>query len=290
MAWLAGLYKDGLFDQDNFSLDDTSIKAKVHNDEVGISMTSMGQMNNWNKERAADGKDPVWVGIPYPTADDGSISAVFGGSGIGSITGVITKTADEETMKLCLQALDYAYTAEGFLYWNYGIEGETWDYDDERRAQLPAPRNGRHRHRPNDQVQRRYLGLSCIQATNLLYQKNSQAAIEANDTWFYGMGRDTDGQGPVTPAGSGRAASPSPRKNPMNWTCTPPTWPPMWMRAVHHFLTGNKDINDDADWKAIWTDLTATTCPVCWRSVRPATIVIWPVKCPFPAERNDPLF
>ena len=28
-------------------------------------------------------------------------------------------------------------------------------------------------------------GSCCIQATNLLYQKNSQTAIDANNTWFY---------------------------------------------------------------------------------------------------------
>ena len=28
-------------------------------------------------------------------------------------------------------------------------------------------------------------GSCCIQATNLLYQKNSQTAIDANDAWYY---------------------------------------------------------------------------------------------------------
>lgn len=37
---------------------------------------------------------------------------------IGSYTGVITKTADEENMELCLQMLGYAYTQEDFLYFN----------------------------------------------------------------------------------------------------------------------------------------------------------------------------
>ena len=130
VSWLHKLNEEGLFDQDNFSLTDTTIKAKVHDDKVGISMTSMGQLNNWNKEEVAAGREPVWMGIPYPTDDDGNISSIFGGSGIGGYTYMISKTADEETMKLCLQVLDYAYTQEGFLYWNFGVQGVSWDYDE----------------------------------------------------------------------------------------------------------------------------------------------------------------
>ena len=42
VSWLNKLWEEGLLDQDSLSLDDTSIKAKVHNDQVGISITSMG--------------------------------------------------------------------------------------------------------------------------------------------------------------------------------------------------------------------------------------------------------
>lgn len=34
-------------------------------------------------------------------------------------------------MKLCLQMLNYSYTKEGSLYWNYGTEGVSWEYDDQ---------------------------------------------------------------------------------------------------------------------------------------------------------------
>ena len=57
--------------------------------------------------------------------------AVFGGPGVGKHTTVITTTADEDTMKLCLQMLNYAYTEEGMLYWNYGDEGVSWEYDED---------------------------------------------------------------------------------------------------------------------------------------------------------------
>ena len=245
VSWLADLYKDGLYDQDNFSLDDTSIKAKVHNDEVGISMTSMGQMNNWNKERVAAGNEPVWIGIPYPTDDNGEISCVFGGKGIGTFTAVITKCADEETMKTCLQMLDYAYTQEGFLYWNFGTQGETWDYDENGEPYfLPLVKDD-----PDTDPMTKYNGAtwgsSCIQATKLLYEKNSQAAIEANDTWFYSVPEEVS-SGWKWPSGTTFTVEESDELSIIN-TSNIDTYT---SESFANFVTGVKDINDDAEWES----------------------------------------
>ncbi len=171
VSWLNKLWEEGLIDQDMLTEDDTTIKDKIHNDKCGISLTSMGQLNNWNSEREAAGKEAVWIGIPNPTADDGSISSIFGGPGIGTQTTVITKTADEETMKLCLQMLNYAYTDEGFLYWNYGEEGVSWEYDEEGVPTFTSLVTDD----PDTDPMTKYNGLTWggpgVQATNLLYEK-----------------------------------------------------------------------------------------------------------------------
>ncbi len=185
VAWLNKLWNDGLLDQDFLALDDTSIKGKIHNDMTGISITSMGQLNNWNKERVAESKDGVWVGIPYPTGDDGTLSMVFGGAGIGTSVAMITKSADEDTMKVALQLLNYAYTKEGFNYWNFGKEGVSWEMGADGQPQLTALVTD---DKDTDPLVK-YGGATwsgpCIQATRLLYMKNSDVAIDANDTWFY---------------------------------------------------------------------------------------------------------
>ncbi len=244
VSWLNQLYEDGLFDQDNFSLDDTSIKAKVHNNEVGISMTSMGQLNNWMKEAAAAGSTENWVAIPYPTDDDGNISAVFGGLGIGTHTGVVSKCTDEETMKLCLQALDYAYTQEGFLYWNYGTKGVSWDYNENGEPAFTALVNDDTDTDPMTKYNGATWGSSCIQATNLLYLKNSQVAIEANDLWFYSVPAEVS----------------SGWKWPSGTTFTTPESDELKLIAANlgtyssesfaNFVTGVQDIDDDSVWES----------------------------------------
>ncbi len=59
--------------------DDTTIKDKVHNGKCGISYTSMGQLNNWNKEEEAAVKRRH-MGLVFHTRQQMmvSISSVFG--------------------------------------------------------------------------------------------------------------------------------------------------------------------------------------------------------------------
>jgi len=251
VSWMNMLYEEGLFDQDSFSLDDTSIKAKVHTDRVGISMTSMGQMNNWNKEREAEGKEAVWVGVPYPTADDGSISSVFGGSGIGlnGYCTVISKNTDEETMKVCLQVLDYAFTQEGYLYWNYGKQGLSWDYDQNGEPVfLPLVTED-----TDTDAMTKYNGTTfggpAIQATKLLHLKNSKAAVEANDIWFYSAPVEATA-GDKWPTGTTFTIDESDEMSLLN----PSNIDTYSSEAFANFLTGVRDIDDDATWESYLAD------------------------------------
>ena len=253
LRWFSRIFKENLVDTDLQTVDDTNVQQKVETGLSGIAITSMGQMNLWNIHMEAAGNGRPWIGIPYPTNDNGEIYSIFGGSGIGSITGVITKSADEETMKLCLQVLDYAYSKEGFLFWNYGIEGESWQMSET--TGLPAWTDLVAKDTSNDPMTK-YNGAtwsgSCIQATNLLYLKNSQASIDANDAWYYlGMGRDTDQLDKILEVTSGH-------KWPTGVTFTTEESDELDLynaslgtyvvEQCTSFLLGNKDVNDDALW------------------------------------------
>ena len=255
MIWQNKLWKDGLIDQDILTEDDTTIKDKIHNDKCGISITSMGQMNIWNSEREADGKEAVWIGIPYPKSDSGELSSIFGGPGIGTHTAVITTAADEETMKLCLQMLNYSYTKEGSLYWNYGTEGVSWEYDEQGGPAVTSLVTDDKDTDPMTKYNGLTWGAPGIQATNLLYLKNSEAAIEANNTWYYVYPDDEEKNLAVT----------SGWKWPIGVTFTTEeadeldeiaqNIPTFVEEKYAEFLTGSKDINDDAVWEKYLADL-----------------------------------
>ena len=180
-------WKDGLIDQDFLSVNDTIARSNAMNKKMGISITSMGQLSNWIGDARNQKTGAEWTGLRYPTGDDGTLVQVPGGEGIGSVAAVITTSCPDEKLELVMRALDYAYTEEGSLFWNYGKKGVSWDYDaDGKPAYLPLVTND-----PdglNNAIDK-YGGTTwsgnCIQATALLYMKNTREAIEANDLWYY---------------------------------------------------------------------------------------------------------
>ena len=255
VKWQNKLWKEGLIDQDILTEDDTTIKNKIHNDKCGIAITSMGQLNNWNKECKDAGKDEVWVGIPYPKADDGTISSVFGGMGIGTQTTVITKAADEDTVKLCLEMLNYAYTKEGSLYWNYGTEGVSWEYGSNK---VPAYTSLVTDDKDTDPMTK-YAGLTYygpgIQATNLIYLKNSKTACDADTMWYNVWPDDKQKNQSVTggwkwPVGITFTTDEADELDEIAQNI-----PTYVNESYAAFLTGAKDINNDDIWKQYLNDL-----------------------------------
>lgn len=180
-------YQAGYIDQDFLSLDDTAARSNAQNRTMAVSITSMGQISNWERDAEQNSTGAKWVALSYPKGDDGTLSMVFGGYGIGEVAGTISTNCPEEKIPLVMRALDYAYTDEGFLYWNFGKEGNSWEYDANGEVQyLPIVTedpNG-----INDAIDKfggsTWSG-NCIQATKLLYLKNTETAIACNDKWFY---------------------------------------------------------------------------------------------------------
>lgn len=188
MAKLAEWWQAGLIDKDVITLEDPAVQSKALNGETGFSLTSMGQLSNWEADAKNASTGAEWIGIPYPTGDDGTLTSVFGGYGIGpDHVAVITKDCAEEKIGTALRLLDYAYTDEGSLYWNFGKEGTAWEYNDKHEVEY-LPLVTEDADGLNNAISK-YGGStwsgSCIQLTRLLHLKNTETAIAANDTWFY---------------------------------------------------------------------------------------------------------
>lgn len=187
LAKLNEWWKAGLLDQDLMTNDDAIVRTKVLNGKTGLAYSSMGQLSNWEADGKKANNGAKWIGLDYPKGNDGKLSMVFGGPGIGVVVSAITTSCPDEKLEIAMRALDYAYTEEGNLYWNYGTEGVSWKRDANGKPAytelVTKDPNGL-----NDAISK-YGGStwsgSCIQATALLYMKNTETAIKANDTWFY---------------------------------------------------------------------------------------------------------
>lgn len=180
-------WQEGLIDQDLLTNDDTACQTKALNGLTGLAYTSMGHLSNWEKDAQKSGNGAKWVGIQYPTGDDGTLSAVKGGYGIGNVIAAITTSCPDSKLELAMRALDYAYTAEGSLYWNFGEEGVSWEYNSDHQVEytdlVKNDKDGL-----NNAVSKYSGSVSngpCIQLTRMLQLKNTATAIEANNTWYY---------------------------------------------------------------------------------------------------------
>lgn len=123
-------YDMGLIDQDSFTMDDNALRAKVLNNEVGVSITALSQMTNWINDAQAQGTGADWVGMEYPRVAEGvATSRIQSGSRTSATVTMITTTCSEEELITALKWLNYGFTEEGGMYINFGNEGETYTLD-----------------------------------------------------------------------------------------------------------------------------------------------------------------
>lgn len=126
MSWLNSLNEEGLIDPDVTTMNDDSLRTKAANGLVGISCSFQDAFNEASKKSGA-----TWIGCPYPVANAGDqVLCIAGEDGICPAVATITATSSEEETIAALRFLDYAFTEEGFYYWNFGTEGETWNMVD----------------------------------------------------------------------------------------------------------------------------------------------------------------
>ena len=180
-------WNDGIMDQNVLTINDTMMRSNALNLRTGLTVTSMGQLTNWRTDAALWDTGADWVGIQYPTGDDGTLSHVSGGFGVVPIAAVITTAVPDEMLEVVMRVLDFGFSPEGILFWNFGRQGVSWDFNEDGQVDF-LPLVTEDPNGLNDAVEF-YSGTvwngPSIQATRLLHIKNIPEAIQANDIWFY---------------------------------------------------------------------------------------------------------
>lgn len=126
-------YEMGLIDPDVLTMDNDVMRSKVLNNEIGASFTAMSQITNWTADAEAENTGARWGGVSYlrtapgaPTCMIPVAENLYQGN-----AAVITTSCSEEKMIEALQFLNYGYTQEGNMYWNYGTKDVTYTIDAE---------------------------------------------------------------------------------------------------------------------------------------------------------------
>ena len=87
----------------------------------------MSTMDTFIQDAKANGSPAKWVGCPYPVMNKGDKpSAIFYEDPVVNTVAGISTNCPEEKVELALRWLDYPFSEEGFYYWNFGTEGDTY--------------------------------------------------------------------------------------------------------------------------------------------------------------------
>ena len=177
-------YEEGLMDPDILTNDGATIRTKCLNNEVGAMFITSSNFRNVLAD--AEGTGAEWIGVPHPVTTAGeSVTWIqtrkINLAGKGTM---ITTECSEEELILALKLLNYAYTDEGNMYWNFGNVGESYTLDANGNPQW------------TELVTKAEVGANtaykyycssgpCIQAEYIIRMLNPGVSGDAIDQWTY---------------------------------------------------------------------------------------------------------
>lgn len=127
---MADWYQEGLIFSDFYSYTDSNTNAPndlILNDQMGLFTTQLMNMNQYNDQMSIE-----LVGAITPTLNKGDMIHFDWREAGASVTGLCVSTmVEEEELPLLLKMWDYTMSEEGQLFANWGVEGETFEYDAE---------------------------------------------------------------------------------------------------------------------------------------------------------------
>ncbi len=122
-------YKDGLIDPDFVTATTSSFSETFVASKVGAATTgtvTFGYVYDQVVERDGDWN---YEPVPYPVAKEGDPIIHVQGRTLWNGAGAVITSACEN-VELACRFLDYGYTEEGVITWNFGKEGESFDFVD----------------------------------------------------------------------------------------------------------------------------------------------------------------
>lgn len=128
LALMNKWYTEGLLDSDYVALDGNTLQSNILNGVCGATFGSCGSgLGNWMS--AAPDEKYSLVGVKYPVINKGDKPML--GQYQFAVTGTCAViTRDSADPQLCSKILDYGYSHEGRMLYNFGIEGVSYNMKD----------------------------------------------------------------------------------------------------------------------------------------------------------------
>lgn len=181
-------YDEGLLDPDFTTASDASVRSRALNGETGIVYTAMSQLTNFIADAEKEGTGAQWVGLSYPRTEAGAATTYIQTDSqtfVPYIGAVITTSSTEEELIAAIKFLNYGYSEEGMLYWNFGEEGVSYEVAADGSLQFTDKIKSDER--GLTEALKDYTGMYSmgvgVQMADMVKAKNSKVSAEAVGAW-----------------------------------------------------------------------------------------------------------
>jgi putative aldouronate transport system substrate-binding protein len=122
-------YADGIIDPDFVTMDMTGFTANIVAKKIATSYIGTGTPSRFYDALVQRDGAFKYVAVPYPVVNKGDSILYSQGEALFRGSGAVITTACKN-IELACRFLDYGYTEEGITTWNFGKEGESFEYVD----------------------------------------------------------------------------------------------------------------------------------------------------------------
>ena len=129
LQWMANAFKEGLITDDFMNVMNIAFDEYIYANETGMVYTNSNLLAGGGAERSGQ-PDYDLRAIPDPMKEKGmenTLAKTTGGVGASAIA----VSAQTEYPEECVEFMNWLYTPEGILVSDFGVEGETFYYDED---------------------------------------------------------------------------------------------------------------------------------------------------------------
>lgn len=124
-------FKEGLLDRNFVSADQTYVNSNVLNGQTGLSYGSGGSnLGQWLSSAQSTGSSLDMTGMPFTTTEKGTLPKFTCASGVYAPHGAVAISTSCKNPALAAKVLDYGYSEEGEMFFNFGTEGVSYNMVD----------------------------------------------------------------------------------------------------------------------------------------------------------------
>lgn len=123
-------YADGLLDRDVSTVDSKIMDANITSGATGATWANAGGgIGKWQPILKSQNPDASLVGAPYPVLNKGDIPKFGQRDYHFSTGGMVAVSGTSQNPELAVQMLDYGYSEEGRMFFNFGTEGVSYEME-----------------------------------------------------------------------------------------------------------------------------------------------------------------